>query len=171
MTEFTNSNSANQTTATIDPAAPKLEIKRFYVKEQSCKVPHAPGIFNVEGTPETQVEISNHKYKQDNGEIDVILKLNITLKLNQQTALNLHVEQVGTFILQNFNAEQEHLVLGTYCLSLLFPYARKIVADLSMSAGFVAINLPPVNFDQMYLQQQEQAKKQAKQPLEPATVN
>ena len=65
-------------------------------------------------------------------------------------------------MLQGFTTEQEEQLLGSYCPSLLYPYARKIVADLSMSAGFSAINLPPVNFDQMYLQQQENAKKQSK---------
>lgn len=154
--------SVNPAAESIDPNAPRLEIKRFYVKEQSCKVPYAPGIFGAEGQPTTQVEISNQKYKRDNGETDVTIHLNISLKINQQTALTLQVEQVGTFLLQGFTKEQEEQLLGAYCPSLLFPYARKIVADLSQSAGFAPINLPPVNFDQMYLQQQENAKKQGR---------
>ena len=130
-------------------------------------MPYAPGIFSAEGNPDTQVEISNQKYKRDNGEVDVTINLNITLKINQQTALTLQVEQVGTFVLQNFTAEQEEQLLGAYCPSLLYPYARKVVADLSLSAGFAAINLPPVNFDQMYLQQQENAKKQTTKEKQP----
>lgn len=81
--------------------------------------------------------------------------------MGPQTGLILQIEQVGTFVLQGFTQEQENQLLGAYCLSLLYPYARKVAFDLALSAGFAGINLPPLNFDQMYLQQQEQAKQPA----------
>ena len=37
MTKFTQATSINEATDTLDSAAPRLEIKRFYVKEQLAK--------------------------------------------------------------------------------------------------------------------------------------
>ena len=48
-----------------------------------------------------------------------------------------------------------------YCPNVLFPYGRQVVSDLVMNGGFQPLLLQPVNFDQLYAQQMQQAQAQA----------
>ena len=63
--------------------------------------------------------------------------------------------------LKNFDDNVLHQTLGSYCPGVLFPYARQIVSDLVMNGGFQPLLLQPVNFDQLYAQQMQQAQQQA----------
>lgn len=83
---------------------------------------------------------------------EVVVTLNLTMKVNQQTAVTLEVQQAGLFHIEGFNKEQQAYLLGAYCPNMLFPYARKAVADLCLSAGFAAVPLPPINFESLYEQ-------------------
>lgn len=139
-----------------------LEIQRIYVKEQSCKVPHAPGIFQQkmaeENKPQTQLEMNVQNQMLEPGHVEVTLKLHLTLKIEQQTALIMEVQQAGIFKLGHFDAQKHAFVLGAYCPGVLFPYARKAVSDLVSAAGFLPITLPAINFDALYQQRQQQAQ-------------
>jgi preprotein translocase subunit SecB len=48
-------------------------------------------------------------------------------------------------------------------MSVLFPYLREVVSDLSTRGGFPPLILSPVNFDALYHQhmQQQQAEQEA----------
>lgn len=141
----------SQATGTID-------IQSIYVKEQTCKALHAPRIYqqlaatSPANKQETGLEMSvNHQALTDNG-YEVTLQLHLTVKQQQQTLLTMEVQQAGIFKLGTFTPEQQAIVLDTYCLGLLYPYARKAVSDLALSAS-----LPPINFEALY--QQRQASK------------
>ena len=54
-----------------------------------------------------------------------------------------------------------HQTLGAYCPNVLFPYARQMVSELVMNGGFQPLMLQPVNFDQLYAQQMQQAQQQS----------
>ncbi|PID37553.1 MAG: protein-export chaperone SecB, partial [Pseudomonadales bacterium] len=68
------------------------------------------------------------------------------------------VHQAGIFLLKDIPEEQMGQILGAYCPNVLFPYAREVVSDIVTRGSFPQLLLAPVNFDQAYLQsQQEQA--------------
>jgi preprotein translocase subunit SecB len=76
------------------------------------------------------------------------------------------VQQAGVFKLSGFEDEEERrAVLGAYCPSVLFPFAREAVADLVQRGGFPAFLLQPVNFDALY----HQHRAQTRAPRQPAT--
>ena len=128
----------------------KLGIQHLYVKEQSAKVHNAPAIFKQEAKPETNLELNIQNRIIDQNQFEVTLSVHLTLKLQQQTALVIEVEQAGIFQLEDFAAADQAFILGAYCPSVLYPYARKVLSDLMLAAGFAPITSPPINFEQMY---------------------
>lgn len=141
-----------------------FEIQRLYVQKQSCQVPHAPGIFQQDAKdikPETTVEMNIQNRPLGNDLFEVTLTFHVTMKLQQQTALSLEVQQAGIFKLANFEAKQQEFLLGAYCPGMLYPYVRKIISDLTQASGFLAITLPPINFDSAYQQRQQQQNQSA----------
>jgi preprotein translocase subunit SecB len=144
------------------PPSTTFEIQRLYVQKQSCQVPHAPGIFQQEVKdvkPETAVEMNIQNRSLNNDLFEVTMTFHVTMKIQQQTALSLEVTQAGIFKLANFEDQQRDFLLGAYCPGILYPYVRKVISDLTQSAGFMPITLPPINFDSAYQQRQQQQQK------------
>jgi preprotein translocase subunit SecB len=135
--------------------AKKFEIQRFYVKKQLADVSYAPSVFQQEGKPETTVEMKIDHTKISEVLFEVGLTFQISMKLQQQTALRLEVQQAALFKIEGYIPEEEEFLLNAFCPNILHPYARKIVADLSFNAGFLPITLPPINFDQAYQARQK----------------
>jgi preprotein translocase subunit SecB len=52
---------------------------------------------------------------------------------------------------------------------LLFPFARAIIANSTREAGFPPLQVAPVDFVQLYRQQQEQARNEEQPSAEPAS--
>ncbi len=152
----------NKTAATqADNNAPVMSLQKIYVKDVSFETPNAPDIFNEQGQPEIKMNL-NQKVKKITDEIyEVVLSVTVTCKINEKTAYLAEVHQTGIFGLKNFDENVLHQTLGSYCPGVLFPYARQMVSDLVMNGGFQPLLLQPVNFDQLYAQQMQQAQQQA----------
>ena len=147
----------------------KLEIQRIYVKEQSCKVPRGSAIFTLEGKPEITLEMDVRNEPVAKNVFEVVVQVNATAKVENNTAYMMEVKQAGQFKSEGFNEEQAKQLLGAHCPDILFPYLRKIVYDATKEAGFTPCTLSPVSFASIYQQRlaQEKAKKEtdAAQPM------
>ena len=58
-------------------------------------------------------------------------------------------------------------MVGSFCPSVLFPYAREAIASLVSKGGFPELLLQPINFDALYAQSRAQAAAQAGAPTPP----
>ncbi len=138
--------------------APQMSIQKLYVKDVSFETPNAPDIFNEKGQPEIKMNLNQKVKKISDNVYEIVLSVTVTCKILEKTAYLVEVQQAGIFTLQNFEDNILHQVLGTYCPNVLFPYARQTVSDLVMNGGFQPLLLQPVNFDQLYAQQLQQAQ-------------
>jgi preprotein translocase subunit SecB len=65
----------------------------------------------------------------------------------------------GAFTL-NVSDEERDGVLLVYCPNILFPFARRIIADATRDGGFPPLMLDPVDFTRLFQQHIEKAKKE-----------
>ena len=65
--------------------------------------------------------------------------------------------QAGIFVIRNIPAAELDAVLGIACPNILFPYAREVISDIIVRAGFPPVVLNPVNFEAIYQQQRDAA--------------
>lgn len=137
----------------------RFEILRIYVKEQSCKVPNAPTIFQETAKPEVNFEMNVKHERIDENVYQVTLKIHATSKVEQRTAFVIEVQQAGIFKLENLDENKLKFILEARCPEILFGYTRKNIADATMEAGFAPLTLAPIDFEGMYVQRQN---KQAK---------
>lgn len=140
---------------------PSLALQKIYIKDVSFETPNAPDIFNEQGQPEIKMNLNQKVKKIADNTYEVILGVTVTCKILEKTAYLVEIQQAGIFNLTNFEDQVLHQTLGTYCPNVLFPYARQMVSELVMNGGFQPLLLQPVNFDQLYAQQIQQAQAQA----------
>jgi len=142
-----------------------FHIAKIFLKDMSLEVPNAPQIFQAgEWAPDISVDLGTSGNQLENQAYEVVLTVTVTAKLGDQTAYLCEVHQGGIFQLDGFDEQTLNGVLGSYCPSILYPYAREAVSDLVAKAGFPQMLLGPVNFDALYAQRLQEAQQGAQPP-------
>lgn len=141
-----------------EQAAPHFSIEKIFLSDLSFESPQAPQIFTQQFQSSMDLQVKVDPTRLGDHHWQVALRLTITVKVADQVAFLIEVEQSGLFAIANFaDADMGHL-LNSYCPNLLFPYARETVANLSLKGGFPPLELQALNFDALYAQQQQAAQ-------------
>jgi preprotein translocase subunit SecB len=131
-----------------------------YVKDLSVENPHAPESFGWAAQPQMDVQF-NIAARQINDEVsEVELKVTCTAKAEQGVAYIVDLAFCGLVGMRNMPEEQMHAFTYAEAPRILFPFARRIVADAVRDAGFAPLLLDPIDFAGLYMQQL-QAKRAA----------
>ncbi len=147
---------------------PEFGIQRIYVKDLSLECPNSPNIFLDTWEPELNMDLATNVNALGENNHEVTLTVTVTVKIKDKTAFLVEVKHAGIFTIANFPEDQIRPMLGAFCPNILYPYAREMVTDAVVRAGFPQLYLAPVNFDALY-QQHEQEQQQ--EPAEGSTTH
>lgn len=147
---------------TASPAAPssaqaansrQVLLQKIYIKDASIEAPQAPQIFTRNVQPQIDVNVGTQMQPMADDQFHIALTVTVTAKIGEETAFLVEVQQAGIFLVRGFaNPEERGAILGGYCPSLLFPFAREAVADFVQKAGFPQLLLQPINFEALYME-------------------
>ncbi|WP_095011380.1 protein-export chaperone SecB [Tsuneonella mangrovi] len=154
----------------MDPAAggngadnqPVAGIIQQYVKDLSVENPNAPACYQWQSQPEVDIQF-NIAASQVDAEIhEVELKITANAKAPEGSFYLVEVVYGGLVGMRNLPDEQAHHFLYAEAPRLLFPFARRIVSDATRDAGFHPIQIDPIDFNGLYMQQlQRKAEEEA----------
>ncbi|RJX67994.1 protein-export chaperone SecB [Tsuneonella suprasediminis] len=154
----------------MDPAAgangadnqPVAGIIQQYVKDLSVENPNAPACFQWQSQPEVDIQF-NIAAQQIDGEVhEVELKINVTSKTKEGTIYLVELSYAALVGMRNLPDEQAHHFLYAEAPRLLFPFARRVIADATRDTGFQPMQIEPIDFNGLYMQQlQRRAEEQA----------
>lgn len=143
-----------------------VSINAQYVKDFSFENPNSPKSLVMSGKESPQVSVSVNlgvERLPEDGVFEVALTIEAGAKTDEGVLFNVELVYAGVFSLINIPEEEISQILGIYCPSMLFPFARRIIADATQSGGFQALMLDPIDFAAMYHQQMQEAAKQEPQ--------
>lgn len=135
-------------------ATGEFHIRRIYAKDISFETPNSPAIFSLEWKPETDINLRTEAFGISPGVHEVTLSVTVTVKVGGGVAFLAEVQVAGIFSVVGLTSTELGPVLGSYCPSVLYPYAREMVSDLVIRGGFPPFILSPVNFEALYAHQQ-----------------
>lgn len=141
---------------------PQLRILRQYVKDLSFENPRA-----VEregwGAKKPEIEINMEVMRKHIGEnnYEVALKLVAKASIESDVVFLAEVLYAGLFQVENVPSEKLDAVISIEGPRQLFPFARRILADMVRDGGFPSLLLSPVDFSQLY---RSAAKKNEEKP-------
>jgi preprotein translocase subunit SecB len=130
-------------------------IQRIYVKNLSYETTNTPAIFQQNWEPELSLDLHTQYTELEQSVYEVVLTATATVKNKTTTAFLVEVSQAGIFSIQGPTPEQLDHLLGSFCPSLLFPYAREAITTEVSRGSFPQLILAPVNFDALYIQQKQ----------------
>ncbi len=131
---------------------PVFSIEKVFVKDISLEIPNAPQVFLEREAPTVDIQLHHNSAQVDEGVYQTILTVTVTAKVKDKTMFLVEAGQAGVFVIRNIPAAELDAVLGIACPNILFPYAREVVSDITVRAGFPPVVLNPVNFEAIYQQ-------------------
>ena len=140
-------------------------IQKLYVKDVSFETPNSPMIFTQQWEPKVDFNLASNAQGLDKGLYEIALTVTVTVKLEDKTAYLVELTQAGVFTITGFQEEEIQPMIGSYCPTILFPYAREAVSDLVIKGGFPPLLLAPVNFEALYMQHLQQQTNQGPNTL------
>jgi preprotein translocase subunit SecB len=152
---------AEEKAASTENQEARFVIQKIYTKDISFETPNSPEIFRDEWKPQLDLQLGNEYRRIDDDNHEITLTVTVTAKVEEKVAFLAEVKQAGIFSLTGYSDQEMGPLVGSYCPNALFPFAREVISDIVLKGGFPQLVLAPVNFDALYMNQIEQAKKQA----------
>ena len=163
MAETENDKAAAATAPAQNENAPQVGVISQYTKDLSFENPNAPHSFQTmaETKPSIDVNISVATNKLNEESHEVELKINVQAKNGDNNTFVIELVYAGVFGLKNIPEEQIQPFLLIQAPILLFPFARRVIADASRDGGFPPLLLEPIDFGALYQHTMAQAQKEA----------
>lgn len=137
--------------------APRLVTVAQYIKDLSFESPHAPHSLTVQDqAPNIEVSVDVQAQRLDEHQFEVELHVTAGAKRGDDTVFIAEVVYAGVFGLFNMDDDTTRAVCLIECPRLLFPFARRIIADSTRDGGFPPLMLEPIDFAALYREQAEQ---------------
>lgn len=134
---------------------PAVGIVNQYVKDLSVENPNAPEVYQWKESPkiDLQFNIAANSVSAEMHEVE--LKITLTASADKGNLYIVELVYAGLVGVRNLPDEQTHAFLFAEAPRILFPFARRIVADAVRDAGFPTMLMEPVDFNGLYLQQMQ----------------
>jgi preprotein translocase subunit SecB len=160
MAEQEGANGAGDQAAGAADTLPQVGVIAQYVKDLSFENPNAPAVYQWQGQPQMDVQFNIGTQPVGPDVHEVVLKVEITARANEGTAFQMELLYAGLFALRNIPEEQLNPFLLAEAPRILFPFARRIISEATIDAGFPPLLLDPIDFAGLYLQRaaQQQAE-------------
>ncbi len=142
---------------------PQIGMLNQYIKDLSVENPNSPHSYSWEGQPQVDVQV-NIKVDAISDEInEVMMSLSVKASVDDGVQFSVELDYGTLFGLRNVDPEQAHPFLFGEAPRLMFPFARRVIADAIRDTGFPSFVLEPIDFNALYIQQREQAAMMAQQ--------
>jgi preprotein translocase subunit SecB len=137
--------------------SPQVAIISQYVKDLSFENPNAPAVYQWQVQPQIDVQFNIGTNKAAEDVYEVVVKIDVKAQGNEGVAFAVELAYAGLFGIRNVPEDQIQPFCYAEAPRLLFPFARRILADAVRDGGFPPLLLEPIDFASLYMQQAQQA--------------
>jgi preprotein translocase subunit SecB len=132
-----------------------LRVLTQFIKDLSFENPGALTSSQNQETPEIElaIDVRVEPGSQKEPIFGVDLRLSAKAKRQDAVVFIIDLTYTGVFQLQSLDASDVEPVLLIECPRLLFPFARRIVAEVSRDGGHPPLMIDPIDFLGLYRNQ------------------
>ena len=153
--------------AGAEAAVPPMTINAHYLKDLSFENPKAPhSLMQLTSPPDIQVNVNVDAAPLQDNSFEVSLTITGEATNNGETVFVVELTYAGVFTLNDLPPEHHGPMLLIEAPRLLFPFARRVIADATGEGGYPPLAIQPIDFLALY--QQHVASQQAPAGDQPA---
>jgi preprotein translocase subunit SecB len=147
---------------------PQIGIMGQYLKDFSFENPAAPQSLQdmTQTRPDINVNVNLNARRIGDEGYEVVLNITAKAELTEKQLIGFVVEisYAGLFGVRNLPEENLEPFLLIECPRLLFPFARRIIADATRDGGFPPLLLDPIDFTALYQKHRAELQASGEQP-------
>jgi preprotein translocase subunit SecB len=135
----------------------RMQVIGQYVKDLSFENPGAP--MNLTDRPQIDLGVDLQARRLDPERYEVELKLRVSAKGGEKTLFLLELAYAG--LLQVTGTAPDEVIQQVMLIDapmMLFPFARRIVADAIRDGGMPPLMIEPIDFAQLYRSKMSQGQ-------------
>jgi preprotein translocase subunit SecB len=130
---------------------PGIRILAQFVRDFSFENPRAPDALRAGAAqPQIDLGVEMNARGRDDGLFEVDLKLSARAARDDGPLFVVELLYGGVFQVTGVGAEDIEPVLLIECPRFLFPFARRIIADITGEGGYPPFLLDPIDFAGVY---------------------
>jgi preprotein translocase subunit SecB len=138
-----------------------IRILAQFIRDLSFENPRAPEALRGGGAqPQIDLGVEMNARGREDGLFEVDLKLSAKAQREDGPLFVVELMYGGVFQIAGVPAEDLEPVLLIECPRYLFPFARRIIADVSSEGGYPPFLLDPIDFAQVYAARKAQGEEQ-----------
>jgi preprotein translocase subunit SecB len=166
MAEGDNNNAGNVGGPTGD-GAPQTQVRVLgqYIKDLSFENPNVRKMLEAPNSqqqqPNIRVEVSVNVSRMAEKVFESSIQFKAEATGDTGVIYDLELAYAGLFQIENMPEQMLEPFLLVNCPALLFPYLRRLAADLTREGGFPPLLLDPIDFGNLYLSRQREKAAQA----------
>ncbi len=140
-----------------------LMIHAQYIKDLSFENPTAPYSLTNSGQASLDININittnNIKLNEQNNQTkEVVLHITAKSHIDDNILFIIELQYAGLFSFDPEASEGEIETMSyVHCPHVLFPFARRIISDISTDSGFNPLILNLIDFNGLYLEQKNKS--------------
>jgi preprotein translocase subunit SecB len=136
-------------------------VRAQYIRDLSFENPNPLAIFTSDSQEQPEISVGIQAKAQNLGDrnFELVLEFNVEAKRGKDTMFIVELSY-GAVVSVEESVEEatvQHAVMVD-AAQLLFPFARNIIADMTRDGGYPPLMLAPIDFNNLYEQQQNQAQ-------------
>lgn len=136
---------------------PQFSLRAQYIKDFSFENPRAPlSLLPQQEKPAISFNIDINVTRLSDDAFEVALHTVSKAVIQNDTMFLVDLTYAGLFNVQNIPQEQMEPLLFIECPHLIFPFARRVIADATRDGGFPPLLLEPIDFPRLYLARKQQ---------------
>ncbi|OLF75449.1 preprotein translocase subunit SecB [Maricaulis sp. W15] len=131
--------------------APQLRVLAQYVKDLSFENPGAPDTLRPgQQTPAIDLGIDVQARTAGDDTYEVVLTINAKATREDTVVFIAELSYAGLFQMANVGDSEREPFLLIECPRLIFPFARRVLGDVTRDGNFPPLMLDPVDFAGLY---------------------
>lgn len=138
------------------PAAPSIRVMGQYVKDLSFENPSAPESLRQGAQPNISLSVDVRARGVDAETFEVELVISSEAKGDSGPLFIAELTYAGLFQIRNLDDRARDAFLLIECPRIIFPFARRVLADATRDGGFPPLMLEPIDFSALYRQKMAQ---------------
>ncbi len=137
---------------------PAIFLRAQYIKDLSFESPRAPAsIFSLREAPQMDVSINLGAQRLDDNVFELAIQISARAIAEKTTVFLCDVVYAGVIEMQAIPNEAMEPTIFIQGAQLLYPFARRVVADLTRDGGFPPLQLEPMDFAALYQERSAKA--------------
>ncbi len=160
MADSTNGSNGSGGSAQGEAPPVQAQVAAQYIKDLSFENPNVERLLSGPGEePNMKIEVNVNAKRVGDDLFESAIDFSAHATNQTGTIYEMEIVYAGLFRIKNIPEEALEPFLLINCPMLIFPFLRRVVADISREGGFPPLLLDPIDFAGLFVRRQKEAAK------------